>query len=121
MPSRLHALLRSEALAFGASAALAAVLVALAFAWIGFLGLLVLGLLTTTVVLRLAIEEDGPTGSGHTPGLHAAARQGPGRGDDRPAIAAESVAARRARRFAAGIGWALIAIGALGLGWAQLA
>lgn len=120
MLARLHALLRSESLAYGTSAAAAAVLVALAFAWIGFLGLLILGLLTVTIVLRLAIEEDGPTGSGHTPGLHAASRRDPAWGDARPAAAAERAAMARLRRFAGRIGIGLIAVGGAGFVGFQL-
>jgi len=120
MRARLHALLRSENLFLGTTAVCAAVAVVLAFAWLGFLGLLILGLLTLVISLRIAIEEDGPTGSGHTPGLHAASRRPPASGDERHARAGESAALARSLRFVNLVGAALVVVGGAGFWWVQL-
>ncbi len=120
MLSRLHALLRSEPVFLGLTAVLAALAVGAAYAWLGFFGILVLGLMILVGSLRVAIEEDGPTGSGHTPGLYASSLNEAPRGDERLARAGDRERLRRSLRFVYAIGLALVVAGGLGFWWFQL-
>ncbi|HYF54072.1 MAG TPA: hypothetical protein VEA41_07430 [Salinarimonas sp.] len=121
MMSRLHALLRSETIFLGLTATLAALAAALAFARLGYFGLLLLGLVTLTIGLRLALEEDGPTGSGHTPGLYAASRREPDTHDERWERDGERSRLRRSLRFVNVLGAVLVLVGGAGFWWVQLA
>ncbi|KAA2235746.1 hypothetical protein [Salinarimonas soli] len=120
MRSRIYALLRSETLFIALSAGSAALAAVSAFAWLGFFGILLLGLLTLVISLRVGIEEDGPSGSGHTPGLYAMSLRDPATAEERLARSGESAAFRRLLRFVNGVGAALVVIGGAGFWWLQL-
>jgi hypothetical protein len=120
MLSRIHALLSSPTVFLVTSALCAALVCAIAFAWLGFFGLLLVGLITLMISLRVEMEEDGPSGSGHTPGLYAMSLSEPRTADERMARRGERGVFRRLLRFVNGVGIALVVVGGAGFWWLQL-